>query len=295
MGSRAWVLETLRRLEVTPVAVLDTHGHWDHVVENHLWAADGLPVWVERRRRGLAGGARRPSTRRSSATRRPLPASRPARLLGDGDVLELGDLRFRDASPRPATRRAAWSPSRRPHGEALVGDLIFAQGIGRTDFPRCDHAAMMRQPGAALRGGPARDAHPPRPRPLGRHAGARRSPSRGCSCEPRRPATPRWRPCARSRTRSCTAASSTSGWWATSTCDGGRVRVAIRLTIAGCPLKAEIQRRVTDALVRPRGRGGRAGHDGRHDRRGAPRAARGPRRRGRGAALPLPGRAAARR
>ena len=28
-------------------------------------------------------------------------------------------------------------------GEALVGDLIFAQGIGRTDFPRSDHAAMM--------------------------------------------------------------------------------------------------------------------------------------------------------
>jgi ATP-binding protein involved in chromosome partitioning len=30
--------------------------------------------------------------------------------------------------------------------------------------------------------------------------------------------------------------------------DGGRVTVPIRLTIAGCPLKAEIQRRVTDAL-----------------------------------------------
>jgi ATP-binding protein involved in chromosome partitioning len=29
----------------------------------------------------------------------------------------------------------------------------------------------------------------------------------------------------------------------------GRVRVAIRLTIAGCPLKAEIQRRVSTALV----------------------------------------------
>ncbi len=30
--------------------------------------------------------------------------------------------------------------------------------------------------------------------------------------------------------------------------EGGRVTVAIRLTIAGCPLKAEIQRRVTDAI-----------------------------------------------
>ena len=29
------------------------------------------------------------------------------------------------------------------HGEALVGDLVFAQGIGRTDFPRSDPRAMM--------------------------------------------------------------------------------------------------------------------------------------------------------
>jgi glyoxylase-like metal-dependent hydrolase (beta-lactamase superfamily II) len=28
-------------------------------------------------------------------------------------------------------------------GEALVGDLIFAQGIGRTDFPRSDPEAML--------------------------------------------------------------------------------------------------------------------------------------------------------
>jgi len=31
--------------------------------------------------------------------------------------------------------------------------------------------------------------------------------------------------------------------------DGGRVSVAIKLTVAGCPLKAEIQTRVTDALL----------------------------------------------
>ena len=46
MGSGAWVDQTLERLEVTPVAVLDTHGHWDHVVENHVWAARGLEPMV---------------------------------------------------------------------------------------------------------------------------------------------------------------------------------------------------------------------------------------------------------
>ena len=29
------------------------------------------------------------------------------------------------------------------HGHALVGDLVFAQGIGRTDFPGSDPRAMV--------------------------------------------------------------------------------------------------------------------------------------------------------
>ena len=71
MGSSAWVRETLARLEATPVAVLDTHGHWDHVVENHVWDARG-PAGVGRRRRTRTGWRRpRRSTRRCSATRRP--------------------------------------------------------------------------------------------------------------------------------------------------------------------------------------------------------------------------------
>ncbi|MGB1526611.1 MAG: MBL fold metallo-hydrolase, partial [Miltoncostaeaceae bacterium] len=47
-GSSRWVAETLSALAVEPVAVLDTHGHWDHVVENHVWDAQGIPVWVGR-------------------------------------------------------------------------------------------------------------------------------------------------------------------------------------------------------------------------------------------------------
>ena len=93
MGSRAWVLETLRRLDVTPVAVLDTHGHWDHVVENHLWAADGLPVWASA---GDADWLEAPAPFNPAlfGNPPPTPGVTPARLLGEGDVLELGDLRF---------------------------------------------------------------------------------------------------------------------------------------------------------------------------------------------------------
>jgi hydroxyacylglutathione hydrolase len=142
MGSRAWALETLKRLDATPVAVLDTHGHWDHVVENHLWAADGLPVWIG------AGDedwveAPAPFNPALFGNPPPTPGVTPSRVLRDGEVLELGDLRF-ELLASPGHSPGCLVALEREHGTALVGDVVFAQGIGRTDFPRSDHGDMMR-------------------------------------------------------------------------------------------------------------------------------------------------------
>lgn len=141
LGSAAWVEETLRRLEVTPVAVLDTHGHWDHVVENHVWAERGLPVWVG------AGDedwleAPAPFNPALFGNPPPTPGVTPERLIADGDVLELGDLRFRMIAT-PGHSPGCMVALEETEGDALVGDLIFAQGIGRTDFPRSDPRAML--------------------------------------------------------------------------------------------------------------------------------------------------------
>ena len=142
LGSSGWVRETLARLDVTPVAVLDTHGHWDHVVENHVWDAEGVQVWV------AAGdedwvAAPAPFNPALFGNPPPTPGVTPARILQDGDVLELGDLRFRLLAT-PGHSPGCVVALEETHGEALVGDLIFAQGIGRTDFPRSDPAAMVR-------------------------------------------------------------------------------------------------------------------------------------------------------
>lgn len=142
LGSEAWVAETLRRLEVTPIAVYDTHGHWDHVVENHLWASRGLPVWAG------AGDedwleAPAPFNPALFGNPPPTPGVTPARLFADGDVMEVGALRFRLLAC-PGHSPGCFVAHEESAGEALVGDVVFAQGIGRTDFPRSDHAAMMR-------------------------------------------------------------------------------------------------------------------------------------------------------
>jgi glyoxylase-like metal-dependent hydrolase (beta-lactamase superfamily II) len=142
MGSEAWVAQTLERLEATPVAVLDTHGHWDHVVENHVWAARGLPVWVgEGDEEGVAAPA--PCNPALFGNPPPTPGVTPHRILRDGEVLELGALRFRLLAT-PGHSPGCMVALEETEGDALVGDLIFGQGIGRTDFPRSEPAAMLR-------------------------------------------------------------------------------------------------------------------------------------------------------
>jgi glyoxylase-like metal-dependent hydrolase (beta-lactamase superfamily II) len=141
-GSAAWALETLSRLEAEPVLVLDTHGHWDHVVENHVWSERGLPVWVGRGDEDWLE-APAPFNPALFGNPPPTPGVTPARILEDGDELELGELRFRMLAT-PGHSPGCMVAYEERHGHALVGDLVFAQGIGRTDFPRSEPAAMLR-------------------------------------------------------------------------------------------------------------------------------------------------------
>jgi glyoxylase-like metal-dependent hydrolase (beta-lactamase superfamily II) len=142
MGSAAWVADTLARLAAQPVAVFDTHGHWDHIVENHVWADRGLPVWVGSGDEDWLS-APAPFNPALFGYPPPTPGVEPARILGDGDILQVGSLPLRLLAT-PGHSPGCLVAYAEAEGEALVGDLVFAQGIGRTDFPRSDHAATMR-------------------------------------------------------------------------------------------------------------------------------------------------------
>jgi glyoxylase-like metal-dependent hydrolase (beta-lactamase superfamily II) len=141
-GSERWVEHTLAANALEPLAVFATHGHWDHVVEAHVWAEKGLPVWAGT---GDEDWLRAPAPFNPAlfGNPPPTPGVEPARVLGEGDVIQVGGLALtllHTPGHSPGCY-VAWSAE---HGEAIVGDLVFAQGIGRTDFPRSDHSAMLR-------------------------------------------------------------------------------------------------------------------------------------------------------
>ena len=125
-----------------------THGHWDHCVDAYLWARKCVPVW--------AGGGDEDWIADPAPFNPALfgfPPKTPGvaldRVLGEGDTFAVGDLEF-TMMHTPGHSPGCWVAWEKHHGEVLVGDLIFAQGIGRTDFPRSDPGAMITSLGRVL-------------------------------------------------------------------------------------------------------------------------------------------------
>jgi hydroxyacylglutathione hydrolase len=140
-GSQQWVAHILASNDLTPIAVWTTHGHWDHVVEAHVWAAQGIPIWAGT---GDEDWLRAPAPFNPALFGNPpaTPGVEPELIVEDGDVLRVGQMEF-SVLHTPGHSPGCYVAWDRASNHALVGDLIFAQGIGRTDFPRSSPADMM--------------------------------------------------------------------------------------------------------------------------------------------------------
>ena len=78
--------------------------------------------------------------KRTRTARIPPQMATPERLLKDGDIIEVVDLRF------TVLHTPGHSPggiSLYGHGAVFSGDTLFNFGIGRTDFPGCSHTELM--------------------------------------------------------------------------------------------------------------------------------------------------------
>ena len=126
--------------------ILLTHGHLDHVgAAVELRDALGIPI-IGPQREELFWLDLLPHQAELFGFP-PALAFTPDQWLNDGDTVEVGSMRF-DVLHCPGHTPGHvvfFQPDARI---AFVGDVLFKGSIGRTDFPRGDHAALL----TAIRG-----------------------------------------------------------------------------------------------------------------------------------------------
>ena len=119
-----------------------THGHWDHMMGAAEFARHGVPVWAHRGDEILL----REPRRMSSYTMPGLPEFEPVAVTR---WLEHGE-RFRALGMNWEVRHVPghsqgsilfWQPEA---GIAVSGDVVFQGSVGRTDFPGCSGAQLLK-------------------------------------------------------------------------------------------------------------------------------------------------------
>lgn len=124
------IITAIERAGGVPEAIWLTHAHLDHVgAISGLRRQFDVPVYLHPLDEPLYATASRQAALYGLPFEQPEPADR---TLGDGDVMELGALRF---VVMHAPGHAPGHVVFHGHGVALVGDCLFAGSIGRTDLP----------------------------------------------------------------------------------------------------------------------------------------------------------------
>jgi hydroxyacylglutathione hydrolase len=130
------------KLKVRVEKILLTHGHLDHCGGTAALARElGVPVegpqredrfWIEQ----LATQSHRFGFEHAEVFE-------PNRWLEDGDRVTVGESEL-EVLYCPGHTPGHIVFFSRPDKVALVGDVLFQGSIGRTDFPRGDHASLIR-------------------------------------------------------------------------------------------------------------------------------------------------------
>jgi len=129
LGSEG-IADVIRDERLELAAIINTHGHFDHVCGNAFFKAKtGAPVLIHGDDAVMMRQAAEQALAFGFQVTTPPP---PDRLLSEGDEVVVGENRL----------RVLHTPGHTPggiclygHGVVFVGDALFAGSIGRTDLP----------------------------------------------------------------------------------------------------------------------------------------------------------------
>lgn len=132
------ILEKISELNLDLVYLINTHGHGDHIAGNEeIIKQTGAKLMIHPLDEPYLSN---PGLNLSSFMGIELKSLPPDRLLNEGDIVELDELQL----------RVLHTPGHTPGNITLVagdlafvGDVIFRESIGRTDFPGSSHQQLI--------------------------------------------------------------------------------------------------------------------------------------------------------
>lgn len=143
------ITEALREHRLSPVAVLLTHGHFDHVFSvAPVCDGNDVPAWIHPDDRELLADPLRGVSGQTAAFfggRLEMRQPREVRELSDGATLDLAGMSLTvDHTPGHTGGSVVFRTGAPEGGQLLLaGDTLFAGSIGRTDLPGGDPRRMV--------------------------------------------------------------------------------------------------------------------------------------------------------
>ncbi len=137
------IVAQLQAARLNPVAILNTHGHGDHIAGNELikqtWPAAPLLIGA-----GDAWKLTDPEGNLSAGFGLPMVSPPADQTVSEGDVLDFAGLRWTVLeTPGHSGGHVAFVAKDLSPMIVLGGDVLFAGSVGRSDFPDGDHQTLL--------------------------------------------------------------------------------------------------------------------------------------------------------
>lgn len=137
-GNGEEILALIRRENIKVLFVVNTHGHADHIAANDIISNDtGAVVCVHEEDAPMLISSQ---SNLSAFIGMPMECQPAQRLLKEGDIIHFGNIEM----------KVLHTPGHTPGGICLLiddiliaGDTLFAQSIGRTDFPGGSYSQLI--------------------------------------------------------------------------------------------------------------------------------------------------------
>ncbi len=129
------IIRVVHKHGLKPVAIINTHGHSDHIAGNAAMLDEfpGLPLLIGRNEAHLLTD---PEANLSAKFGVPILSPPATQLVDDGERIELAGISFLVREiPGHSPGSVAFIADAQSPPIVFVGDVIFAGSVGRTDFP----------------------------------------------------------------------------------------------------------------------------------------------------------------